>query len=265
MNMPQRVLYEIEDGVGTITLNRPDVANAINVPLAQGLAVAVDAVVRADVGAVLLCAAGRHFCAGGDIREFAARRNELDTLVSEILDALCPAVHQLATLPVPVVSVVHGPIGGAGIALALCADVVMAAPEMRLRGGYTAIGFSPDAGVTYLLTRRAGHAIAKYVLLTNRILSAQDCLRLGLIDELHATEILPYAARELATALAHGPTGALSATKRLCEEAMSRDLRAHMQCERHVLLRAVQSDNAGEGIAAFVEKRAARFKHDRAI
>jgi 2-(1,2-epoxy-1,2-dihydrophenyl)acetyl-CoA isomerase len=258
-----RVLWQVERGVARITLNRPEAANAIDTAFARDLGAAIEGVAGADIGAVLLSSTGKQFCAGGDIHEFVERRGDLDRLVREMLDILHPAMHRLATLPVPVVSAVHAPVGGAGIALALCADIVLASPAMKLRGGYSAIGLSPDLGAAYYLARRAGAARAKYILMTNRPLSAHECLRLGLVDELHAPEDLQAAANVLASDLAQGATAALGGIKRLCDAAPESDLASHLQREAQALLRCAMSADGREGVAAFIEKRPPRFAEPR--
>ncbi|RCW69416.1 enoyl-CoA hydratase/isomerase family protein [Pseudorhodoferax soli] len=263
--MPAEALvqWHIEDGVGHIVLNRPAAANALNSAAGRALADAIDQASRADIGAVLLSSTGRQFCAGGDIGEFVERQADLDRLVRAMLDPLHPAIHTLATLPVPVVSAVHGPVGGAGIALALCADIVLAAPAMKLRGGYSAIGLSPDLGASYYLARRAGAARAKLILMTNRAIAAEECLRWGLVDELHEAEALPGAARALALQLARGATGSLGGIKRLCDGALQHGLRTHLQLEREALLRCAVSADGREGINAFMAKRPPVFNDPR--
>ena len=259
----QTVLWQVEDGVGHIVLNRPDAANALDGVTVRRLADVIAQAARADVGAVLISARGRQFCAGGDIREFVAQRGELDRLVQTTLDLMHPALHTLAELSMPVVSALQGPVGGAGIGVALCADIVLASSAVKLRGGYSAIGLSPDLGASYYLARRAGAARAKYLLMTNRAIDAETCLRWGLVDELHAPEALADAARALAVELARGATDALGGIKRLCDGAARHDLRAHLDLERAALVRCAVSADAREGVAAFVEKRAPRFAGSR--
>lgn len=257
------VQWRVENGVGHIVLNRPDAANAMNSALAAQLAAAIDQAAAADIGAVLLSANGKQFCAGGDINEFVERRADFDQLIREMLDILHPAIHRLATLPLPVVSAVQGPVGGAGIAMALCADIVLASTALKLRGGYSAIGLSPDLGAAYYLARRAGAARAKYILMTNQPVPADECLRLGLVDELHAPEQLAPVAKAMAEQLAAGATGSLGGIKRLCDGAPAADLLAHLERERLALLRCAQSADGREGVSAFVEKRAPRFTDPR--
>ncbi|MES2531737.1 MAG: enoyl-CoA hydratase-related protein [Pseudomonadota bacterium] len=260
---PRTVLWRIDDGVGHIVLNRPDAANALDSAAGEALADAIDQATRADIGAVLISSTGKQFCAGGDINEFVERRDELDRLVQTMLDRLHPAIHALATLSVPVVSAVQGPLGGAGISVALCADIVLASPAMKLRGGYSAIGLSPDLGASYYLARRAGSVRAKNILLTNRAIPAEQCLDWGIVDELHGADELPAAALALATRLAHGATASLGGIKRLCDSAFEHDLRTHLSLERAALLRCAVSADGREGVTAFVEKRAARFTERR--
>ncbi|ADP17203.1 enoyl-CoA hydratase/isomerase family protein 16 [Achromobacter xylosoxidans A8] len=259
----QSVTWHVQDHVGHIMLNRPEDANAIDLPFALAFSRVVEQAARADIGAVLLSAAGKQYCAGGDINAFAACEGTLDSLIGELLDILNPAVARLAALPLPVISAVHAPVGGAGIALALCADIVLASPAMKLRGGYSALGLSPDIGASYFLALRAGAARAKYILMTNRAMPAEECLRLGLVDEVWSQEDLQDAAVALAGRLAAGATGALGGIKRLCEDAGSHDLPTHLEHERRALLRCARAADCREGIAAFRQKRPPRFDDPR--
>lgn len=257
------VSFHVEDGVGHVVLNRPEHGNAISTPfaiaLADAIGAAVGAAVDGGIGAILLSARGRHFCVGGDIAEFVAGRERLDEVVQGMIDLAHPAMEALARQPAPVVSAVQGPIGGAGIALALCADVVLASPALKLRGGYSAIGLSPDLGASFFLTRRAGVARAKRILMTNPVLSAQQCLEWGLVDELHDADALWPAACALAAQLARGARGSLGGIRRLCDAAYGYDLGAHLDLERGALLRASRSADGREGVTAFLEKRAPVF------
>lgn len=257
------VLWHVREGVGHIVMNRPDAANAIDLPTAHAFAQAVDAMAVADIGAVLLSARGKQFCAGGDIRAFVAEINRLPAFINEVLDPLLPALARLGDLPLPVISAVHGPVGGAGIALALCADIALASDTMKLRGGYSAIGLSPDLGASYFLARRSSGAQAKRILMTNVVLSAPECLALGLVDGVHPAAELPAVAQALAQDLAQGATGSLGGIKRLCDAAPRATLAEHLDAERRALLRCARSADGREGITAFIEKRAPRFNDPR--
>lgn len=264
MNQESFVLWHVEDRVGHIVINRPSAANALSLATGKAFVRAVDCAVAMagdDVRAVLLSSNGKQFCSGGDINEFVARRDDLGRLVNDMLDDLHPAIHALATLPIPVVSALQGPVGGAGIALALCADFVLASRAMKLRGGYSAIGLSPDLGASYYLSRRAGAVRAKSLLMTNRALSAAECLAWGIVDEVYEEKELLPAAKTLTHTLASGATKSLGGIKALCDSAFDHDLRAHLELERTALLRCTSSVEAKEGVSAFVDKRLPNFSN----
>lgn len=253
------VLWRVEDDVGTITLDLPASGNAIGHEGAVELADAIDQVTSRPVRAVLLTARGDRFCAGGDIAEFVARPDDLEPLIAAIVDRLHPAIHRLAQVPVPVISAVNGPLGGAGIALALCADIVLASDAMKLRGGYTAIGLSPDLGASYYLTRRVGAARAKRILLMNETLTAARCLELGIVDEVVPAKELPAAARRLVHVLSQGATQSFAGVKMLCDTAGAHSLQEHLALEREQLIAATRTRDAHEGLRAFMEKRPPTF------
>lgn len=257
------VLWRVEDGVGHIVLNRPEAANALNAESSRALCAAIKEAATADIGAVLVSSRGKQFCAGGDVQDFVSRQGDLDRFIEGLLETMHPAIHTLATLTVPVVSAIQGSVGGAGISLALCADVVLASPAMKLRGAYSAIGLCPDLGASYYLSRRAGGARAKTILMTNRAIAADECLRWGLVDEIHDADRLPGAANELAMLLARSATGSLGFIKRLCDDAFAHDLGTHLRREREALLHCAVSNDASEGVRAFVEKRMPQFTDKR--
>jgi len=258
--MSSAILWEIRNRVGHIVLNQPERGNPIGSAMAQALVQAVRRAGSADIGAVLISARGKQFSVGGDVGEFLQNRAQLPALIAQILDLLHPAMHSLATLPVPVISAIQGPLGGGGIGLALCADLVLAADNAFLRGGYAALGLSPDLGVSYYLARRAGAARAKYLLMSNRPVPAQDCLRLGLFDELHEPQALQAAAQALAEELAAGAASSMASIKRLCDAAHAQSLQAHLAAERSAMLGCARSTDCDEGITAFVEKRPPLFQ-----
>ncbi|NIF86023.1 enoyl-CoA hydratase/isomerase family protein [Comamonas sp. Tr-654] len=254
------VLWEVRNGVGHLVLNQPERGNVISTAMAHDLKAVVEQAWNADIGALLISASGKQFCVGGDISEFDEHRERLAPLIGAMLDVLNPVMHQLASLPLPVISAVQGPVGGGGIGLALCADLVLASRHMFLRGGYSAIGLSPDLGVSGYLTHRAGAAKAKYILMSNRAIAAEDCLRMGLIDELHEPEQLLEAATALAEELAGGPTNSLAGIKNLCDSAHRQDLQQQLGAEREAMLACARSSNSLEGVTAFLQKRRPVFQ-----
>lgn len=260
--MTPPILLDIQDTVAHITLNRPAQANVLDNATSDAFIEAAHQVAQAQqvgaVRAVLLTAKGPHFCAGGDIRGFAAAQ-DIAALLDQRIPALHAAIHTLSNLPVPVVSAVNGSLGGGGIGIALCADIVLASESMKLRGGYSAIGLSPDVGVSWALTRLVGPMRAKHILFTNRPLNAAQCLEVGLVAEVHADDELLPAAQRLVRSLAQGASGSLSRIKALVDHAASHTLQQQLAMEHLGMMANGASADAREGVRAFLEKRAPRF------
>lgn len=253
------VMLHRHGAVAVITMNRPERANVLN---AQSSPALIDAVlqVSADVAAgavraVLLKARGAPFCAGGDIAEMVAAGAGLGAMLDRFIPPLNDAIMKLAQLPVPVISAVHGAVGGGGIGLALCADIVLASEAMKLRGGYTAIGLTPDVGASWFLTRRAGPARAKRIFMTNELVSATQALAWGIVDEVLPEDALTARALALAEQLAAGATGAMGRVKTLVDGAPDRSLAEQMALERRGMVDSGRGPEAAEGVAAFLAKR----------
>jgi 2-(1,2-epoxy-1,2-dihydrophenyl)acetyl-CoA isomerase len=258
--MPIPLLLEHRDGVAVLTLNRPDRANVLDLEMAAALIAAIDAVAQdKSVRAVLLQARGRQFCGGGNINDFASTLDELGDLMERGIPPLHRAIHRLATLPVPVISALNGPIGGGGIGLALCADIVLAAESMKLRGGYSAIGLTPDVGSSWFLSRRIGAARTKELFFTNEPLSARECLALGIVARVCPDADLAQHAFALAASLARGAAGSLARIKLLADGAHARTLAEQLELEQRFMVESGRSADAAEGVNAFMQKRAPRF------
>lgn len=259
MHQDSAVLWSVDDGIGRITLNRPERANSIGLATSQALSAAIDAVIAAAPRVVLLTGNGPRFCAGGAIDEFVANPDRMAELIAQILEPLHPALLRLANLSAPVVTAVNGPLGGAGIGLALAGDIVLAADTAKLRAGYSAIGLSPDAGAAWLLARRVGAGKAKEIFLLNDVLDADECLRLGIFSQVFPAAKLAEAAEDVVRRLAAGAAGAQARIKVLCDGAERRDLAEHLVLEQHLMVAGAASADAAEGVRAFSEKRAPRF------
>jgi 2-(1,2-epoxy-1,2-dihydrophenyl)acetyl-CoA isomerase len=252
--------WEVADEVGRIVLARPERANALGLDNGAALARALGEVTAAAPRVIVLAARGAIFCAGGDIQDFVAAGDRLEALVADSLAVLLPAYLKLAAAACPVVSVVSGPVGGAGIGLALAADFVLASTTMKLRTGYAAIGLSPDVGASYFLARRIGAVRAQRWLMTSDAMSAEQCLAAGAVDELHAPDALPAAAEALVQRLRHAAPHSLAAIKRLCGSAGNRSLAEHVAFERELLQACARTADAREGVRAFIEQRAPKFE-----
>ncbi|TSA10114.1 MAG: enoyl-CoA hydratase [Comamonadaceae bacterium] len=259
MQVSAGIAWGVANGVGRIILQRPEQANALTQAASRALVRAIHEVLDGQPRVVLLTAEGRIFCAGGDINEFMAAGPTLDALVDDVLTPLHPALHRLATAPLPIVAAVNGPVAGAGIGLALCADFVLGAESMKLRTGYAAIGLSPDAGASYFLARRVGALRAQQWLMLSEAIDAQRCLQHGVIDALHPDAELAKAAETLVQRLVRSASASLAGIKTLCSGLQTRDLQGHLALEKLLLVERARSADGQEGVRAFIEKRSPRF------
>lgn len=251
---------EIHQALATLTLNQPERANVLDLPMAQAFVSAVAQVANdSTVRALLITGNGRHFCGGGDIQSFVDGSRALPEVLQDLIDLMHQAMKMLVLLKIPVVCAVNGSVGGGGIGLALCGDVVLAAESMKLRGGYSAIGLTPDVGGSWFVTQRAGAAKAKEIFFTNRACSAAECLAIGLVDAVHPDAHLQEAAHKLAQQLARGPALALARIKSLIQSASPHSVLAHLDLEREAMLASGETPDAREGVRAFIEKREPKF------
>jgi 2-(1,2-epoxy-1,2-dihydrophenyl)acetyl-CoA isomerase len=211
-----------------------------------------------EVGAVLLVGEGRNFCTGGDVTLFAAVADPRST-VRALADELHALVRALVEAPVPVVAAVHGWAAGAGMSLVLAADLAVAGTSTRMRPAYPAIGLSPDGGMTWTLPRAVGAARARHILLTDRVLGAEEALELGLVAAVVADDAVAVEAERLAERLAAGPPQALARARRLLRESADRDLAAQLEAEAEAIAESASGPEGREGVAAFRDRRPPRF------
>lgn len=254
------LLLDVRDGVARITLNRPAAANAINLELATDF---MDAALRADedprVRAVLITGAGKMFCGGGDLKTFAAQA-DLPLYLKQVTAHLHGATSHLTRMDAPVIAAVNGSAGGAGLSLICACDIVVAAESARFTMAYTRVGLAPDGASTYFLSRVVGLRRALELTLTNRTLSAQEALALGIVTRVVPDAQVLAEAESLAQQLANGATKALGAAKRLLHSGWTEALETQMELESRALADMARTTDAREGITAFVEKRAATFQ-----
>lgn len=250
------VTWAVRDGVAHLELNRPDAANSLDLALARGLQAAVDRVAGDDaVRAVVVSGAGRRFCAGGDVASFADAEDPpayLHQLAAEA-DA---AVRALAELPVPVVAAVHGAVAGAGLAIMLSCDLVLADPATKFVFAYPSIGLTPDCGVSWLLPRAVGQQRALAFALGGAPLTAEQALEWGLVTEVAAE---PRARAEaLARSLTEGSAAALGTTRRLLRGAWDQDRAAVGELEARTISQRLATPEARSLVARFLGRDAAQ-------
>jgi 2-(1,2-epoxy-1,2-dihydrophenyl)acetyl-CoA isomerase len=255
------VLLDVRDGVAHLTLNRPDDANGIDGSLAHDLLAAVVGIATdPTVRAVLLSGNGPRFCGGGDVKSFAAAGDGLTREMRGILPDLHSAISLLVRGDAPVVAAVHGSAAGAGLGLTCASDLVVAGESTKFVMAYTAVGLTPDGSSSWFLPRIVGLKRALELTLTNRVLTAHEALDLGIVTRVVPDAEVHDEALLLATQLASGPTLALGTAKRLLHTSLEDTFETHLAREADGIVRATTTQDAREGIAAFVDKRAAAFR-----
>ncbi|MGI8829029.1 MAG: enoyl-CoA hydratase-related protein [Candidatus Limnocylindria bacterium] len=252
----ETLLVASAGGVVTITLNRPDALNALNAAMRGELLGAVKQAARdAEARAIVITGAGRGFCSGADLRGGSAEREFRRVLTTEYN----PLIAAIRGVPKPVIASVNGVAAGAGVSLALAADLVIAADDARFVPAFHRIALVPDSGLTRTLVRAMGRHRALEVLLGERSLGAQEALDAGLVASVVPADELADATRALADRLASGPTSAIGLTKRLVNAAENEVLVESLAAEAALQEVAGRSADHAEGVAAFAEKREPRF------
>jgi 2-(1,2-epoxy-1,2-dihydrophenyl)acetyl-CoA isomerase len=247
--------------VATLTLDRPQAMNAITPELGAELHDAVQDVSGDDaVRAVILTGAGRAFSSGADLKGGIALgddgRPDLGKLLRETYH---PIIEGIRTMPKPVVAAVNGPAVGIGLSFALSCDLVLAAESSYLLLAFVNIGLVADGGSSFLIPERAGFARAAEMALLGERIPAQKALEWGLINRVVPDDELEHAADELADRLAAGPTRSYAGTKRQLNAWQFERFQAQLELEASVQAELGRSQDFMEGVAAFVEKRPARF------
>ncbi|QKG56093.1 enoyl-CoA hydratase/isomerase family protein [Hymenobacter sp. BRD128] len=250
--------FTLADGVATIRLNRPDVFNSINKPLALALQQRLrECQAAASVRAVVLTGTGRAFCAGQDLAEITGP-NAPD--VSEIVEKhYNPIVLLIRELEKPVIAAVNGVAAGAGANLALACDLVVAKESAAFIQAFSKIGLVPDSGGTYFLPRLVGLQRASALMLTGDKVSATEAVQMGMIYKAFADEAFDQEVAALARKMASLPTKGLAYTKQLLNSSFGNDVAQQLRAEGDYQLRAGHTTDYREGVAAFLEKRQPTF------
>jgi 2-(1,2-epoxy-1,2-dihydrophenyl)acetyl-CoA isomerase len=257
--MSNPLLVERSGAVTRLRFNRPDRLNAIDAGMAAALRDAVAGLAQdPDLRCVVLCGAGRAFMAGGDIGAFQGP--EALAEIRRILAPMHEAVAGLAALPVPVLASVQGAAAGAGLSLALGADLAIAAEDARFALGYLKLGTVPDCGGTWVLPRLLGLRGAMGLALLGDELNGKAALAAGLVNRVVPAAGLEAATEALAQQLASGPTAAFGRAKALLRAASGQDLGAQLQAEEAAFLASAGTADFAEGVAAFLGRRRAQFQ-----
>jgi len=250
---------DITDSLATITFNRPDRLNALSGNLKAELLTAVRQIASpdSDVRCLLLTGSGRGFCAGADLADGAVGPRA-DPGAS-LMDTYHPLLQELAALEMPIVSAVNGVAAGAGMSLAISADIVLAAESAYFLQAFINIGLVPDAGSTFILPRLIGTARARAMMMLGEKVSAKTALEWGMIYNVVADDALLETATALAKKLAKGPTKSLSNIRKLMAASSGNSFSEQLYAEAQAQRAAGQTSDSTEGVLAFLEKRPTNF------
>jgi 2-(1,2-epoxy-1,2-dihydrophenyl)acetyl-CoA isomerase len=254
------IVTNVQDGVATLTLNRPDKLNALNPEL---LSRSIEALRSwssdPNVGAVLVTGTGRAFCAGGDVSSMA---KETDRSHEDNIDRLRASQELswlLYNIPKVTIAAVNGFAMGAGLGICLACDLRIASDQAKFGSAYAKVGFGGDFGTTWLLTRYVGAPKAKEMLFLADIIDAAEAHRLGLVNRIVSADQLDGEARALASRIAHGPRTSYRYMKANVNLATTTDFRTMLDREAETHLRCGQTEDHKEGVRAFMEKRPPTF------
>jgi 2-(1,2-epoxy-1,2-dihydrophenyl)acetyl-CoA isomerase len=255
----QTLVHERAGAIATLTLNRPEARNALDIVMRRELVAALDEIETDGATRVLiLTGAGGHFCSGGDVKTMREQRYTAaeGRRRVELLNAM---VKRLVDFPRPTIAMVDGYAVGAGSNLALCCDLIVASDRAKFGELFWKIGLVPDGGGTWLLPRLVGLARAKELIFTADVIDAAEAARIGLVNRVVPVAELRSATEALAEKIAAGPPAVLAMAKHMVNRAATSDLGAALDLEAFSQGLAIASDDHQEGLAAFFDKRAPRF------
>jgi 2-(1,2-epoxy-1,2-dihydrophenyl)acetyl-CoA isomerase len=258
----ETVKIDFRDRVSVLTLNRPEQLNALTVQMGQDIKSAIAEIVQKASRAVVVTGAGRAFCAGGDLRQMqlmAQSENRVEAFFDEPLGLLNECILLVRQTPIPFIAAVNGPASGGGCNLALACDLVIAAESARFNQAFVKVGLSPDLGGTFILPRLIGWRRATELMMTGDVISATEANAMGMINAVVPDAELIPRARALAERLAQASTAAIGRTKQLLEASATNNYEEQLELERQKQIESGKTDDFREGVAAFIEKRAARF------
>jgi enoyl-CoA hydratase/carnithine racemase len=257
--MNDDILLEMEDGVGTVTLNRPERLNTLAIPTVGRLVETLaEAAASDDVRVVVLAGNGRRFCAGADQAEMVERDPQAwEPIVRRYLDP----VRAIVTMDKPVIAALHGDAVGGGLGLALACDFRIAAEGIRMGAPFTPIGLAGcDMSAGWFLPRLVGLGTASDLMFTGRLVEADEALEIGLVQRVVPKELFEGEVAALARQLAAGPPIAHRWTKRAIHRSLGVDMDAEFEFEIFAQVQCIQSEDHREGVRAFKEKRVPVFR-----
>lgn len=260
----ETVILKKEGHIATITMNRPEMMNALNLQMLQEMVAAIDEIARNDdVRVVVLTGAGRVFCSGADISEGGKASGLSGTPVEmhhNLRDSYQKVALGLQRLDKPTIAMVNGAAVGAGCDFAFACDMRVGSEKARFRNGFVKVGLIPGGGGTWLYTRLMGLGRGLEFLFTGDFLEAEEAERIGVLNKIVPAEDLEREAMELAQKIANNPPLAVQMSKMMAYKALDSDLEAALEQAAACQALALSSEDHREGVNAFIEKREAQFK-----
>ena len=257
----ETLIFDVDGSIATITLNRPEAANALDLTMAREL---VDVSIRcdesSDIRAVVIRGTGKLFSAGGDLSVFGDAGDNAASVIKLMAGDFHMALSRFNRMRAPVIAAVNGTAGGAGFSLAVATDLAIAVDSAKFVMAYTNAGLSPDGSSSYFLPRRIGDRRARELMLTNRVLSATEALEWGVINQVVSADEFDATVSKLAGDLAKGPTEAFGQVKTLLNASFDNGLETQMELETRGIADMVRTEDGREGIDAFLNKRQPEFK-----
>lgn len=255
------ILLSIDGSVGTITLNRPQVGNSLDLPTVAELADAVERCAGDDaVRCVVLTGAGKWFCAGGDVGAMVAAGSGRADMLDELIGNLNTVLVRLMQMPKPLLTLVNGPAAGAGFSLAISGDVVLACQSASFLAAYGGIGLTADGGLSWLLPRIVGLRQAQRIIHLNQKVGAEEAEGLGLVTQCVPHGELAEAGEAMAQRLAGSAMSSIRASRALLLSSLQTDYATQIEAERRSMVAAARTPENDEGIAAFTQKRKPDFQ-----
>ncbi len=257
------ILLDENNGIATLTFNRPEVFNAMSEDLILALREITTALVkRTDIRVLILKGAGKAFLAGGDVGMFHQRKNDptFAATIKPLGDALHDSIVAIRTMPFPVIAEIHGACAGAGVSIAVACDFAIAADVATFNTAYTKIGLSPDGGSTWFLPRMVGMKKAAELIMLADSIDAATAQQIGVINRVVAAEALGGEVAALAKRLGSGATHAFANAKKLLNQSFETPMRTHLDNEINLFASCAATHDFKEGVTAFVEKRKPVFR-----
>lgn len=258
----EHVLLDKKDHIATITLNRPERYNSFGGLMRQEIVQVLEDVAKdKDVRCVVITGAGKHFCTGGDVNEFATGKTKaLESAISAERHAMCKAVLLINSMEKPVIASVNGVAAGGGCNLALACDVRIGGEKARFGQVFVKRGVHPDWGGIYFLPRLVGYSKACELIFGGEVIDAKEAYKIGLLNKLVSQDELAGATREMALKFAKNAPIPIAFAKRGLQNYGKWDLSQALDYESYVLSVLMQTEDIIEGFGAFLEKRDPMFK-----